>query len=459
MTKRIVLILVILALAAAAGFGVYRSIQAQPDLVRQALGRLSALDDADPSAPLKATGIVEARPLTVSSEVGGRITALSVAEGDTVSAGQLLLALDDSLVRGQIAQAGAAVDEAQAQLELLLAGARPQEIALARARLAEAEAMAAAAQLAWKDAQLLRDNPQELDVQIAEAETAVVKAQHEAARARLQAEAIDLQVDLWGRVTQLLGEGFDVPLPGGGTIHVDQPAERDQANTQWNLSGQQAWEAWQTAYAAEEAAQAATTALADLRRQRAMPVAADARVNQAGAAYQQALAAVDQAAAALQDLEAGATPEQVQVARQALNQAKAARSALDVPLAKTRVEAPGSGLVTSVDIRLGEVAMPGVPLLEIADLSQVTLTVYVPEPELGRVALGQAVAVTVDSFPGRAFTGTVTYVADQAEFTPKDIQTQEARLNTVFAVEITLANPDGALKPGMPADALFPDKS
>ncbi len=102
-----------------------------------------------------------------------------------------------------------------------------------------------------------------------EAETTVAKAEHQAKAARLQAEAADLQNAVWGRVTKLLQQGIDVPLPGGSVLHVDKPAERDQANTQWNVSGQQAWEAWQTAYAADDAAAAARTALADLRRQRA----------------------------------------------------------------------------------------------------------------------------------------------------------------------------------------------
>ena len=113
--------------------------------------------------------------------------------------------------------------------------------------------------------------------------------------------------------------------------------------------------------------------------------------------------------------------------------------------------------MTQIVIRLGEVALPGAPLIEIADLREVTLKVYVATPELNRVRLGQPVQVTVDSFPDRVFEGRVTRIADQAEFTPKTVQTQEERVNSVFAVEISLANPDRTLKPGMPADATFPE--
>jgi multidrug resistance efflux pump len=101
------------------------------------------------------------------------------------------------------------------------------------------------------------------------------------------------------------------------------------------------------------------------------------------------------------------------------------------------------------------VTLPGTPLLEIADLSKVTLKVYVALPALGRVRVGQPVQVAVDSFPDRVFEGRVTRIADQAEFTPKTVQTQEERVDTVFAVEIGVDNPDGALKPGMPADVTF----
>ena len=246
--KRTIAIVIILVLLTAGVFGLYRYTQSNSDLVQQTQDFLHlTAPAAGPSGPPVASGILEARTVAVSSDLGGRVAALHVAEGDTVHAGQPLLTLDDSLLRPRIAQVEAAVAAAQARLELVQAGARPEQIALAQARLAQAEAATAAAQQAWDDAKLLRDTPQELDVQIVEAETAVSKAEHQATAARRLAEAADLQTALWGRVTELLQQGVDVPLPTGGVFHVDNPAERNRANTQWNLSGQQAWEAWQTA--------------------------------------------------------------------------------------------------------------------------------------------------------------------------------------------------------------------
>jgi multidrug resistance efflux pump len=101
----------------------------------------------------------------------------------------------------------------------------------------------------------------------------------------------------------------------------------------------------------------------------------------------------------------------------------------------------------------GENALPGTSLLSLGNLDAVELTIYVPEPQVGRVQLDQTAAVSVDSFPGETFAGRVVWISDEAEFTPKNIQTTEERINTVFAVKISTPNPDHKLKPGMPADA------
>ena len=132
-------------------------------------------------------------------------------------------------------------------------------------------------------------------------------------------------------------------------------------------------------------------------------------------------------------------------------------AALEVQLEKLSLEAPLSGLVLERSAHVGEVAVPGVPLLTIADLGNVTLTIYVPEDQVGKVQLRQPVSVTVDAYPDRVFKGTVAFISSQAEFTPNNVQTQEERVSMVFAVKVELSNPDHALKPGMPADAVVPE--
>jgi HlyD family secretion protein len=127
-------------------------------------------------------------------------------------------------------------------------------------------------------------------------------------------------------------------------------------------------------------------------------------------------------------------------------------------VAKEEIRAYQDGVVLERLFEPGELATPGSTLLTIGDLYTLNLTVYVPEDRYGQIILGHPYSVTVDSFPGRAFEGKVTHIADQAEFTPRNVQTVEGRKNTVFAIRLTLANPGLELKPGMPADVNFSQK-
>lgn len=117
-----------------------------------------------------------------------------------------------------------------------------------------------------------------------------------------------------------------------------------------------------------------------------------------------------------------------------------------------KIYAPASGVVLVRAAEPGEVAPVGSTLLVVGDLRALTLTVYVPEERVGLVQLGQTYPVSVDSFPGQTFPGRVTRIANQAEFTPRNVQTVAGRKNTVYAVRLSLDNPNLALKPGMPAD-------
>jgi HlyD family secretion protein len=159
------------------------------------------------------------------------------------------------------------------------------------------------------------------------------------------------------------------------------------------------------------------------------------------------------ARAQLQAIEAGATEEEASVAESQVEQAEAALATLQVQLGKMTLLAPRTGVVLERMVNVGEIAPPNFSLLTIVDLDEVTLTVYVPENQIGLVKVGQEVRVKVDSYPERTFDAQVIHIASRAEFTPKNVQTKEERVSTVFAVKIRIPNPDGALKPGMPADA------
>ena len=119
------------------------------------------------------------------------------------------------------------------------------------------------------------------------------------------------------------------------------------------------------------------------------------------------------------------------------------------------LQAPCDGVLLSAMAHESEIVAAGAPLLTVGDTESLLLTVYIPETQIGRVRRGQGVRVTVDSYPDRAFAASVDRIADEAEFTPRNVTTAEERATLVFAVQIGVPNPDGALKPGMPADVAF----
>jgi HlyD family secretion protein len=119
------------------------------------------------------------------------------------------------------------------------------------------------------------------------------------------------------------------------------------------------------------------------------------------------------------------------------------------------IHTPLAGLVLYRHVEPGEIASAGAPLVTVIDPEHLQLTVYVPEDRYGRIQLGQVLPVTVDSFPGETFEGTVTHIAAKAEFTPRNVQTTDNRKTTVFAIRLDLEPAGGKLKPGMPADVHF----
>ncbi|HRC77378.1 MAG TPA: efflux RND transporter periplasmic adaptor subunit, partial [Kouleothrix sp.] len=173
------------------------------------------------------------------------------------------------------------------------------------------------------------------------------------------------------------------------------------------------------------------------------------------AQLQAADAALAQARAKNDLARAGSRKEQILVAQAQAAQAKAQVQQLMIQISKATIKAPADGIVQEKVINKGELASPGNILLKLGSLGTVKLTIYVPEDRIGALHVNQGVSasVTVDSFAGRTFAGTISYIAPQAEFTPRNVQTKEERATTVFPVRIELPNPNGDLKPGMAADA------
>ena len=362
-----------------------------------------------------------------------------------------------------------------------------------------AEAGCVAAAQAVTDTATLVANPQDVDLQIAVTRAQAQAAEHSLARALALKDAAEIGKDRFyeaqsalreaggpgdRRVRAKIAEGsFDeilsrlppelrdrVPSPPDGTLHIGEfeievhgttctlyrwvtvnvnlPFEAHLAPNLW-------WQAWVGVNAASAEAQGLASSLDALYDQRQHPQEGLAHAEQAAAALAQAEAQRAAAQAQLDRLRSGATPEQIRVLEAQVGQARAALDALLTQREQMVLTAPGDGIVVSLTAHQGEIAAAGAPLLTLAQLDRVRLTVYIPQADLGRIRIGQPVRVHVPGPAAPAHEGTVVHIADRAEFTPRNVSTKEERANLVFAVEIDLPNEDGALKPGMPADATF----
>lgn len=148
----------------------------------------------------------------------------------------------------------------------------------------------------------------------------------------------------------------------------------------------------------------------------------------------------------------GPRQEKIDQAKAALEQAKQALALSETRMGYSVLVAPISGIVLSENVEPGEYVSPGTPVITIGDLSRVYLRAYINETDLGRVKLGQTVRVFTDTFPGKAYEGKITFIASQAEFTPKNVQTEKERVKLVYRIKVDIPNPQQELKPGMPAD-------
>jgi HlyD family secretion protein len=149
----------------------------------------------------------------------------------------------------------------------------------------------------------------------------------------------------------------------------------------------------------------------------------------------------------------GPRRETIAQARARVEQARAAAVLAQAQLSNALLTAPFDGVVLERHAEPGEFVAAGAPILTVANTSRVWLRAYLGQTDLGRVRLGQAVEVRTDSYPEKTYTGRLTFISDEAEFTPKTVQTTKERVTLVFRIKIDLENPTGELKPGMAADA------
>lgn len=189
---------------------------------------------------------------------------------------------------------------------------------------------------------------------------------------------------------------------------------------------------------------------------RSKDVIADRDFEAAQAQLKVTQARAAEAAERLKLVQEGPRAETIQQARARVAQARAALALATTLLENTRLSSPLSGTVLSHNVEPGEFVSPGTPVVTVADTHHIWVRAYLNQPDLGRIRHGQKVAVRTDSFPGRDFEGTIGFIASDAEFTPKTVQTPKERVKLVFRLKIDVANPGDELKPGMPADVIIP---
>jgi HlyD family secretion protein len=378
--------------------------------------------------PLQASGTIESIEVGVASEVSGRVSDVLVDEGQPVTAGDLLLRLDSRLLEAQRASAQAAGQAAvaAAQMEQIAAQQALDDL-YTQAPVARAQAELALAHA--RDALHDADYKWTVQQQGNRASDDTIKA----ARARLV-------------VAQAAAD------------HLKHVYDKTPGKSSEDAGKAEALSAYLGALANRDAAQRA------LNWYVGHPTEIDQAMLDGEVAV--ARADVDEAQRVLDELRLGPDPDRLDLAQARLTLAKAQLTAaqakadvdlqtLDLQLEKLRILAPSDGVVTARHIEPGEVLAAGADALSIGQLSHLTITVYLPEDRYGEISLGDAAAVSVDAFPGVSFTAAVVRIADQAEYTPRNVQTDEGRRTTVFAVELALEDVSGRLKPGMPADVVF----
>lgn len=183
---------------------------------------------------------------------------------------------------------------------------------------------------------------------------------------------------------------------------------------------------------------------------------ADRELEASQAQLKVAEARTAEAAERLKLVKEGPRTEDITQGRARVDQARAALALAGTQVENTRLVSPLTGVVLSHNIEPGEFVSPGTPVVTVADLAHVWVRAYINQTDLGRIRHGQKVQVRTDTFPGKTYEGTIGFIASEAEFTPKTVQTTKERVTLVFRIKIDIANPNDELKPGMPADAFIP---
>jgi HlyD family secretion protein len=357
-----------------------------------------------PEGILLASGTIEATEVAVSFKIPGRVIERPADEGDRLAPGDLIGRLESKELEAEVDRLRASLQATESRLPQL-----KTEIAwleeLTRARIADAQANLAAREEKLAE---LKNGSRPQDLQKAWAEVREATAVMENARVNFR------------RLDFLFREGG-----------IAEQA-RDAARTSYDVAVERHRNAEERLDLVKEGPRQE-----EIRR-------AEAEVRQARAGLLLAQTGEMEVARKRQEM----TTLQATIARD-----RAALTAAETQLGYTILRSPQAGVVLRKHVEPGEMIAAGTPAVTVADLKNIWLKIYIPEPQLGRIKLGQTAEITTDSYRGKLYRGKVIFINSEAEFTPKNVQTQEERVKLVFAVKIAVENPNQELKPGMPADA------
>ncbi|MFO0809609.1 MAG: efflux RND transporter periplasmic adaptor subunit [Gemmataceae bacterium] len=343
-------------------------------------------------------GTVEIQEVRLGSKLGGRVEAVFAREGERVAAGKELVRFETPELDAQLIQLQARKSIAEADLKKAREGPRPQEKDEAKAMLAIAEAKLQKAVNGFREEQKRETRS---EVEAAEAELTRAKSEF----ARLESLS----------------------------------RNNSPAVTRSDLD---------TARAARDSAQKRT----EMARARYDTMMNGSRPEDIA----EAAGDVARAKAHYELLLAGTRPEDITVAEATLHEIEGKIRENEVNRREAQVRAPGAAILEILAVRPGDLMAPNQAVARILRDDDLWIKVFVAEPQLGRVRVGQSVEVSVDSHPGKKFSGTIEQIANASEFTPRNVQSAEERRHQVFAVKVRVDNSNGVFKSGMAAEVTLP---
>ena len=359
-------------------------------------------DDAD--GAIRISGNIEMTDVKIAFKMSGKLAERNFGEGDTVEQGAEVARLDQEQLLHQRDQAQAAVDATNSQLAQLRTAIEFQR--------ATVEGQIDSTRAAQRQA----------EAQLAELEAGSRAQEIQQAEAMLQEATSEMEraTGDWERAQPLM-ESDDISR-----------AQFDQYRARYEAARARVRQVEEAFALVKEGPRAQT-------------------IERARAAVEQSQAAVRLAEA--QRLELRRREQEMDARRAEVDRATAQLAFVESQLGDTVASAPVSGVVLAKSAEVGEVLAAGTTVLTIGNIEQPWLRGYIAETDLGRVKIGQPVRVTTDSFPGKVYDGRLSFISSEAEFTPKQIQTEEERVKLVYRVKIDIDNPAQELKLNMPADA------